>query len=119
MLATFKGLLKTSKDQLINHYYKGEFVTCICHLKDSIYLLGFNKDKLRVWNQETEQEMYLISEDRLYSIKRVLSTEYFILKTDNNGLKLLTVNDLGSNQFTIQDFLEAKDEGNYTDSLQV
>ena len=48
-----------------------------------------------------------------------MSTDYFILKTDNNGLKLLTVNDLPSNQFTIEDLLEAKDEGNYTDSLQV
>jgi len=48
-----------------------------------------------------------------------MSTDYFILKTDNNGLKLLIVNDLASNQFTIEDLLEAKDEGNYTDSLQV
>ena len=48
-----------------------------------------------------------------------MSTDYFILKTDNNGLKLLTVNDLPSNQFTIEDLLEARDEGNYTDSLQV
>jgi hypothetical protein len=48
-----------------------------------------------------------------------MTTDYFILKTENSGLKLLTVNDLPSNQFTIEDLLEAKDEGNYTDSLQV
>jgi hypothetical protein len=61
LLATFKGLLKTTKDQLINHYYSGEMVTCLCRINDSNYLLGFNQDKLRVWNHQTEQEIYLIS----------------------------------------------------------
>jgi hypothetical protein len=52
-------------------------------------------------------------------MKRVMSTDFCILKTDNNGLKLLTMKDLESNQFTIEDLLETQDGGNYTDSLQI
>ena len=46
-----------------------------------------------------------------------MSTKYYILRTVNNGLKLLTINDLQLKQFTIHDLLEVKDDGNYTDSL--
>ena len=49
-----------------------------------------------------------------------MSTDNYILKTCNDGLKLLTLNDLESKQFTLQDLLEVKDnDGNYTDSLHI
>ena len=63
--------------------------------------------------------MYIISNDGLDSIKRVMSTNYYIIKTSSKGLMLLTLNDLESKQFTIQDLLEVKDGSNYTDSLNV
>ena len=42
LLAALEGLLKTTKDQLINHYYIGKTVTCLCHITDSVYLVGFD-----------------------------------------------------------------------------
>jgi hypothetical protein len=41
LLAAFMGLLKTSKDQLIKHYFKGKWVCSLCHITEAIYLLGF------------------------------------------------------------------------------
>jgi hypothetical protein len=40
--------------------------------------------------------MYHISDVKLDSIKRVMSTDNYILKTLYDGLKLLTLNDLES-----------------------
>jgi len=54
LLAASDGLLNTTKDQLINHYFKGVPVRSLCHLNDSRYLLGFYGDKLTVWDQEKE-----------------------------------------------------------------
>ena len=49
-----------------------------------------------------------------------MRTDFYILKTANHGLRLLAMNDLQQNEFTIQDLLEVKDRGNnFTDSLQV
>ena len=61
--------------------------------------------------------MYQISDDRVYSIKRVMSSDNYILKR-HNGLKVLTINNLKQKQFTIKQLLEFKDDyANYTDSL--
>ena len=54
LLAANNGLLKTSKDQLIKHYYKGKTVTCLCNITDSLLLVGFSNDKLTFWNQKNE-----------------------------------------------------------------
>jgi len=54
LLATNRGLLKTTKDQLIKHYFKGEWVTSLCHISEAIYLLGFWNDKLIVWDEKTD-----------------------------------------------------------------
>ena len=54
LLAAWKGLLRTTKDKLLKHYYQGEEVRSICHATDSFYLLGFwNPGKLVVWNEQT------------------------------------------------------------------
>jgi hypothetical protein len=47
-----------------------------------------------VWDEQKEQEMYQFGDDNLDSIKRVMSTDYYILKTELSGLKLFTINDL-------------------------
>ena len=54
LLAALEGLLKTTKDQLINHYHKGKWVRSVCHINDSIYLVGFRDVGLIVWNEETD-----------------------------------------------------------------
>ena len=55
------------------------------------------------------------------SIKRVMSTNNYILKNINDKISLLTINDLELKSFTLQHLLEDKDDGcdNLTDSLQV
>jgi hypothetical protein len=52
LLADFKGLLKTTKDQLIKHYFIGECVNSLCHITEAIYLLGLS-DILIVWDEKT------------------------------------------------------------------
>jgi hypothetical protein len=54
LLAADEGLLKTTKDQLIKHYFNGECVFSLCHITDAIYLLGFYDDKLIVWDEKTD-----------------------------------------------------------------
>ena len=81
LLAAFGGLLKATMDQVINHYQKGKFVTSLCHITDSIYLVGFS-NQLIVWNEETDQELFMISYDRVYTMRRVMTSENYIIKTD-------------------------------------
>ena len=54
LLAAEEGLLKTTKDQLINIYFKGKWVRSLCHITDSFYLVGFFYDQLIVWNEKTD-----------------------------------------------------------------
>ena len=57
LLAAYNGLLKTTKDQLINHYHKGKNVGSLCHITDSVYLVGFrvyDTGKLIVWNEQSD-----------------------------------------------------------------
>jgi hypothetical protein len=120
LLATEIGLLKTNKDQLINDYYKGKWIRSLCHISASLYLVGLYNDELRVWDQEKEQEMCQIRVDQVCSIKRVMTTDKFILRTKQKGLKLLTINDLESKKIiNVQHLLDVKDASNFNDSLQV
>ena len=48
-----------------------------------------------------------------------MSTDHYILKTESNGLMLLTINDLELKKFAFQHFLGFNDESNWTDSVQV
>ena len=67
--------------------------------------------------------MLKICADEVYSIKRVLATHSYILKTLKEGVKLLTFKEEEEEdkQFSIQDLLEAEESswGNFTDSLQL
>jgi hypothetical protein len=58
LIAAFKGVLKATKDQVIKHYYKGKSIRSLCHITDSIYLVGFgydeDEDGLIVWDEEKD-----------------------------------------------------------------
>ena len=77
MVAAFLGLLQTTKDQLINHYYKGKWVWSLCHVTDSLYLVGFYEgDGLILWNEQTDYQLSEICDDTVFSIKRVMIINY-------------------------------------------
>jgi len=54
LLAAYYGLLKTTKDQVINHYYQRKEVRSLCHITGSVYLVGFFYDGLIAWNEEKD-----------------------------------------------------------------
>ena len=120
LLAAYKGLLKTTKDQLINHYHKGKSVRSLCHVTHSLYLVGFSSDGLILWNELTDQLLSQICGGTVLSIKRVITTNNYLIKTWKEGVKVVTINDLMPLKFSVQHLLDAKEEyGNVTDSLQL
>jgi hypothetical protein len=120
MLAAFSGLLKTTKDQLINHYHKGKRVTSLCHVTHSLYLVGSYSDGLILWNEQTDQLLSKICDDTVLSIKRVMTTNNYVIKTWNVGVKVVTMNDLVSLEFSVNQLLDANEEySTLTDSLQL
>ena len=52
------------------------------------------------------------------SIKRVMTSNNFIIRTIEDGVKLLNINDLTSSKFSLQRLLDTE-RGGSTDSLQV
>ena len=54
LLAAWRGVLRTTKDRVIKHYYHGKNVTSLFHITDSIYLVGLKENGLVVWNEETD-----------------------------------------------------------------
>ena len=53
----------------------------------------------------------MISHERVFSIKRVMTTNSYIIKTEKEGVKVLTIDDLKSKQFSLKLLLEAKEDG--------
>ena len=96
LLAALRGVLKTTKDKLINHYHIVKEVRSLCHVADSLYLVGFWYDGLILWNEQTDQLLSEICDDRVWSIKRVMTTNNYVIKTRNEGVKVVTINDLVS-----------------------
>jgi hypothetical protein len=121
LLAAYKGLLKTTKDQLINHYHKGKEVKSLCHVTHSLYLVGFfyGEDGLILWNEQTDQLLSEICGGGVFSIKRVITTNNYLIKT-YEGVKVVTINDLMPLKFSVQHLLDSKDTWVIpTDSLQI
>ena len=54
LVAALEGLVKTTKDQLINHYHKGKSVRSLCHVTHSLYLVGFLVNGLILWNEKKD-----------------------------------------------------------------
>ena len=51
---------------------------------------------------------------------RIITANSYIIKTENQGVKVLTIDDLKSQQFSLKLLIEAKEDyWNYTDSLQL
>ena len=94
LLAGCSGLLKARKDQAIKHYFKDQRAYSICHIAESFYLVGFYKAGLIVWNEQTDQQQFQICQDDVGSIKRTLTTNTFIIKTKNDGVKCFTIKNL-------------------------
>jgi len=120
LLAANKGLLKTIKDQLINHYHKGKSVRSLCHVTHSLYLVGFGwGDGLILWNEQTDQLLSQICGGSVFSIKRVITTNNYLIKT-YEGVKVVTINYLMPLKFSVQHLIDAKEYwGVPTDSLQL
>jgi hypothetical protein len=49
LLAGVLGLLKTTKKKLLRHYYPGWWVSSLCPIKHSLYLVGIS-NRLIVWD---------------------------------------------------------------------
>jgi hypothetical protein len=49
LLGTHKGILHTSRDTLVKHYFEGTKITALCQIKNSLYLVG-GRDTLVVWD---------------------------------------------------------------------
>ena len=49
LLAGVLGLLKTTKTKLLRHYYPGWWVSSLCPVKYSLYLVGIS-NRLIVWD---------------------------------------------------------------------
>jgi hypothetical protein len=119
LVAAYKGVLKTTKDQLINHYHKGKSVRSLCHVTHSLYFVGFGDDGLILWNEHTDQLLSKICDDTVWSIKRVMTTNNYVIKTDE-GVKVVTINELEPFKFSVQHLLDAREDwSNLTDSLQL
>lgn len=96
MLAADKGLLKTTIDHYVNYvkrFYAGKYVYCISRFGDSHYLVGFTTEII-VWSESSDQEVLRISIECVLSIKRVVTTNNYIIKTEKRGVKVLTISDL-------------------------
>lgn len=94
LLLAGSGVLKVTMDQIIEWYLPGKWVRSICHIAESLYLVGFKEDGLIVWNEETDQQLLKICRYRVFSIKRILTTKTFIIKTHKKGIKSLTIKNL-------------------------
>ena len=83
-------------------------------------MLGFRDDGLIVWDEEKDYQLFRISQDKVFSIKRVMTANTFIIKTKLDGVKVLDIDDLKSQHFSLKVILEAKENNwNYTESLQL
>lgn len=110
LLVGTKGLMKATKDQAIKHYFQGKRLLSICLISESFYLLGFYKDDgLIVWNEHSDQQLYHICPDRVFSIKRILYTNTYIIKTKENGLKLLYIKNFEKLKYSLQHLLNAEE----------
>jgi hypothetical protein len=75
---------------------------------------------LILWNEQTDQLLSKICGDGVYSIKRVITTNNYLIKTYIAGVMVVTINDLKSNKFSLKHLLDAKESsGNFTGSLQL
>jgi hypothetical protein len=117
LLASQRGIFKTTKSEIISHYLQEKVVTTLYHIRGPHYLVGLS-NKLIVWNELTGQAFLTISEDHVFAIQRVLTTMNFIVKTESS-LKVLTLpRDFNTSlKCSMMHLLDAKESFNYSHSL--
>jgi hypothetical protein len=118
LLAGVLGLLKTTKKKLLRHYYPGWWVSSLCHIRHSLYLVGIS-NRLIVWDLHKDQELCQLTEAWAFSIRRVMSS--YIIKTKKEGVKILTFKDMQAERYSLQSLFEGGSTGenwsNYTDGV--
>jgi hypothetical protein len=65
-------------------------------------LVGFRNDWLIVWDEENDKKIFKISDDVVFSIKRVLTANIYIINTFREGVKVLTIYDLEAKRFSLK-----------------
>jgi hypothetical protein len=73
-------------------------------------LVGF-LDKLIVWAEQAENQLFVVLTDCVQSIKRLLAYTTFVIKTQKEGVKLLTIKDIKSQEYSIKGLLEVEEDG--------
>jgi MoaA/NifB/PqqE/SkfB family radical SAM enzyme len=64
------------------------------------------REGLVFWNEQTDTELFSVFWDWVRSIKRVLTTNRFIITTQEKGVKLLSIKDVATNQFSLDILFE-------------
>ena len=67
LLGTSKGILHSSRDTLVKHYFEGTKITALCHIRNTLYLVG-GRDNLFVWDLQEDKRLKYISTDYICSI---------------------------------------------------
>lgn len=67
LMRACQGILKVTRNQVIKEYYHRISINSLCQVTGSIYLVGLgNPSQLIVWDEQTDQQLFKISDDRLY-----------------------------------------------------
>ena len=61
-----------------------------------------------MWNEQTASELFRVFNGNVILTKRVLSNNSFIFSTQDDGVKLLTIKDLATKQFSVHQLFEGK-----------
>ena len=85
LLGAGDGLFKTTKDQILKHYQNKEPIRNICHIAGSFYFLGL-EEQLCLWNEDTDEQIYRVISHDIFSIKRVMTTNTFIIRSKKGGV---------------------------------
>ena len=102
---------------MVAHYYQRDTVKTLCHISDSIYLVVVGSEEwLFAWNEQTNTELFSVHYYSVTNIKRILSTNSFIIKTHNEeGVYLLTIKDLATEKFSLHCLFDNKSSLSYED----
>ena len=59
LLVGKRGLLKATKDEELNKcYFDEEETRSICHIAESVYLVGFKNRGLIAWNENSDERLF-------------------------------------------------------------
>jgi flavorubredoxin len=61
-----------------------------------MYVLGLTSEGVIVWDEKEDQELFRITQEMVFSMKRVMTTNSYLIKTKEQGVKILTIEDLMS-----------------------